>query len=830
MAEETEGGPTEGRAPSHLTVGFAPLIPLRDVVILPGVRRELYVGRALSLAALRRALENEHRMVALVSQRDERRDLPGRDDLHKVGCLSRIEKAAATDDGVMRVSVVGTERIEVEEVRLDAEGEMQVCKYKEIPSHGEPRGEGAERLRRTLLEALPQSGRARGGKKGAEDGEMDRELAGLGISELADRLAGMLDFSLAELQEVLETPSVTRRVDLIMDRVQREMLVKRLESRYRQHAREGTKIHREDYLKDKVASIQKALGDSNAEDIETLKAKVAESGMSDEARDKCLQEIGRLASIPPMSPESSVLRGYIDTLLGLPWKERSEVNHDLVEARRILDEDHKGLDKVKDRIIEYLAVQELAGNNRGSVLCFLGAPGVGKTSLGRSIARATGRAFVRLSLGGIHDEATIRGHRRTYVASMPGRILQSMADAKVKNPVFMLDEIEKVDSSVSGDPMAALLEVIDPEQNNAFSDHYAEVDYDLSEVMFIATANERGGMYPALRDRMEFIELPGYTDHEKAQIARRHLIPKQLEANGIPPGGLKLSSSALQDVIRNYTKEAGVRSLERNIAKVCRKTVLKQERERGADGEGEGESPPAQVSLGKEQVREMLGVPLNFPVLERSDKVGIVNGLAVVGDWEGIVHQIDAVRIPGDKGVKKTGNLKPHIEQTIDTAVTIIRASPAKYGVKPKFVEEAGVHIHYPNIDITHDGNSNGLAVFALLVSVLNDIPVRMDTALTGAINLRGEACAVGGLRAKLVGAWRERIARVLVPYVQVRELADVPREVTSQLEVIPVRSADEAIANALSRPVRQPERRESAAPVPAGKGGPRPAAGALRQ
>lgn len=823
MAEDTEGGTGEGKASPVAESGQAPLIPLRDVVILPGVSRELFVGRSLSLAALRRALDADDRSVALVSQRDERRDLPGREDLHEVGCLSRIERAAATDDGVMRVSVVGAERIRVDSVGLDPDGEMQVCGYTVVPSRDVPRGEAGERLRGLLLGAIPQAARARG-KKGGEEGALERELAGLGVSRLADRLASMLEFSLDELQEVLETPSVARRADLVMERAQREMLVKRLETRYRQHAREGSKLHREDYLKDKVASIQKALGDSNAEDMETLKAKVAGSGMSAEAREKCLQEIGRLASIPPMSPESSVLRGYIETLLGLPWKERSEVNHDLVEARRILDEDHKGLDKVKDRIIEYLAVQELAGNNRGSVLCFLGAPGVGKTSLGRSIARATGRAFVRLSLGGIHDEATIRGHRRTYVASMPGRILQSMADAKVKNPVFMLDEIEKVDSSVSGDPMAALLEVIDPEQNHAFSDHYAEVDYDLSEVMFIATANERSGMYPALRDRMEFIELPGYTDHEKAQIARRHLIPKQLEANGIPAGGLKLSNSALQDVIRNYTKEAGVRSLERNIAKVCRKTVLRQEREKGA---GEGSAPPP-VSLGKEQVREMLGVPLNFPVLERANKVGIVNGLAVVGDWEGIVHQIDAVRIPGDKGVKKTGNLKPHIEQTIDTAVTIIRASPSKYGVTPKFVEEAGVHIHYPNIDITHDGNSNGLAVFALLVSVLNDIPVRMDTALTGAINLRGEACAVGGLRAKLVGAWRERIARVLVPYVQVRELADVPREVTSQLEVIPVRSADEAIAQALARPVRQPGRKEGVAPAHAGKGGARPAAGAV--
>ena len=769
----------------------APLIPLRDVVILPQVPRDLYVGRPLSLAALQHAVKLPARTVAFVTQRDERCDLPSKAELHPVGCLARIEAVASSDEGVMRVSVVGVERIRVEEILLGKDGEMQVCRYSLMPSEEVPGPEESKELRRNLLRSIPSGSQSSSRRAG-----LTRLRSLRGVSSFADAMTAVLDFPLAEQQEILETASVKKRIELIIRRMEREVDVKKLESKYQQLAKARSKTHREDYLKDKVASIHKALGDTNAEDIDGLREKVRESGMSDEAAEKCMQEIGRLASIPPMSPETSVLRGYVDVLLSLPWKERSELNLDLVKAQKILDEDHKGLDKVKERIIEYLAVQQLAGSSRGSVLCFLGAPGVGKTSLGRSIARATGRKFVRLSLGGIHDEATIRGHRRTYVASMPGRILQAMADAKVKNPVFMLDEIEKIDASVSGDPMAALLEVIDPEQNHAFSDHYAEVDYDLSEVMFIGTANDRQGMYPALRDRMEFIELPGYTDHEKAQIALQHLMPKQLKANGISEGGLRLGKGALEDIIRNYTKEAGVRSLERCLAKVCRKVVLEQD----MSVETTGEASPAKVTLKKDKVRELLGVPLNFPVLERSDKVGIVNGLAVIGDWEGIVHQIDAVRIEGDKGVKKTGNLKPHIEQSIDTAVTIIRTSPSKYGVDTGFVDEAGVHIHYPNIDIAHDGNSNGLAVFILLVSVLNDIPVRMDTAMTGAINLRGEACAVGGLRPKLIGAWRERIKRILIPYVQLRELSDIPKEVTSQIEIIPVRNVDEAIKQTLRR------------------------------
>ena len=498
-----------------------------------------------------------------------------------------------------------------------------------------------------------------------------------------------------------------------------------------------------------------------------------------------------------------MLRNYIDMLLSLPWKERSELSLDLAEARRVLDEDHDGLDKVKERIIEYLAVQQLVGATRGSVMCFLGPPGVGKTSLGKSIARATGRKFVRISLGGVHDEATIRGHRRTYVASMPGRILQAMADAKVRNPVFMLDEVEKLNSSRhSGDPMAALLEVIDPEQNKRFNDHYTEVDFDLSEVMFIGTANSTTGMYPALMDRMEFIELPGYTDVEKELIARRHLVPKQLKEHGVKDGSLRFGQPVLRDMIRNYTKEAGVRQLERLVAKVCRKVVLEEELA-APKGRGKGKARPS-GTLTKERARKMLGVPLNFPALESKDRIGVVNGLAVIGDWEGVVHQIDAVRIAGEKGVKKTGNLKPHIEQTIDTAASIIRASKGKYGADPKFPDDAGIHIHYPNIDVTHDGNSNGVAVFVLLVSVVNDIKVRMDTAMTGAINLRGEACAVGGMRAKLIGAWRERISRVLIPHVQLREIGDLPKEVTDELDIIPVRNVDEALRHAL---VRMPSR-----------------------
>ena len=763
-------------------IPVAPMIPLRDVVIMPSCSHELYVGREPSVIALENSLASSSHELVFITQRDEYKDNPGKDDLYTWGCLARIENFSRTDE-VIRVEVLGLERVAVRWIQQDPSTGMQQCGYEIHPSVGEPAPRAARTMVANLAAKLPSA-----------EGKLLQVIEQAGVA--ADMVAAHLRMNIKDQQNFLEIIEVPSRVEYLQKYFVREGEIKRIEQGLRRQTEEQTRKHRQDYLKGRASSIERQLGESGSGDEgEELRARVKEAGMSEEATEKCLQEISRLATTSPLSPESSVIRTYLDVLLALPWKKRSEVQTDLEYARKVLDDDHCGLNKAKERIIEHLAVQQLPGSKKsGSVMCFIGPPGVGKTSLGKSIARATGREFVRLSLGGIHDEATIRGHRRTYVASMPGRILKAMQDAKVKNPVFMLDEIEKLDVSHSGDPMAAMLEVIDPEQNHAFSDHYVEVDFDLSDVLFIATANASTQMYGALADRMEFIELPGYTDLEKVVIATDHLIPKQLKAHGFTASQMRFAKDALEDMIANYTSECGVRNLERNIAKALRKVVLEQEQDVAA------KPRPKSKTLSKTKMRELLGVPLQHTQLRRADQVGVVNGLAIKGDWQGIVHQIDAVRIEGGKQVEKTGNLKPHIQQAIDTAITVLRANHRRFGVAPGFTDKVGVHIHYPNIDVIHDGNSNGLAIFTLLVSVLADIPVRMDTALTGAINLRGDACAIGGLRIKLIGAWRQGIKRVLIPHIQLREVAEVPKEILADIEVIPVRNVNEVIANCLTR------------------------------
>lgn len=803
MSEET-GKVTGGGQGAE---ALAPLMPLRDVVILPNSERSLYVGRSKSLVALEKAWTGDRRLV-FVTQRDEGNEEPGRDDLYSCGCVAEIVRIYANpEEETRKVLAKGLRRVRIETIRTAGHGDsMQLCSYTELADRDIPSEARFDELLGQLLLAFvpdknPAVGRLRQLRK------MRREDFG----GYVDKIAGAPDLPVEVQQAVLEELSVIKRTELLLGYRTKENNVNKLTAELRRQASNMNEGHRLDYLKEKAASIQNALGEGNQEDNEDLRAKVEEAGMSEEARTKCLAEIGRLATITPMSPESSVIRAYVETLLSLPWKERTEVRFDLAGARKVLDADHKGLDKVKERIIEHLAVKQRVGHNRGSVLCFLGPPGVGKTSLGKSIAAATGRRFVRLALGGIHDEATIRGHRRTYVASMPGRILKSMAEAKVVNPVFMLDEIDKLASSYSGDPMAALLEVIDPEQNKQFVDQYAEVEFDLSEVMFIATANASKTMYAALRDRLEIIELPGYTDNEKLAIARQHLVPKSIKANGLRAQPPRFSETALRTIIRDYTKEAGVRNLERCVSKICRKVVLEQEIKSTGKKETAIQRPAV---LTKAKVTDMLGPPLVFQALQRRDSVGIVNGLAVMRDWDGIVHQIDAVRVPdadGDGGLVKTGNLMPNIEQSIDAACAVLRGNPGKYGLERDFLDQNQVHIHYPNIDVAHDGNSNGLALFALLVSVLNDIPVRVDTAITGAVNLRGEACAVGGLRAKLVGAWRERVRRVIIPHVQTREIAQLPKDIADELEIIAVRKVDDVLRHILVKMPRPRKNKEGA-------------------
>ena len=787
------------------------MMALRDVVIFPHLQRSLYVGRPYSLAALAQAGQYDNQMV-FVTQRDELTDQPNIEELYQVGCLAKLAAISSTDEDAKKVEVTGLSRAQIGEVVFNRDLNMQLCRYRIVKDTDWPEHAIAAQYVEEILTALQSNQKKNQGIDLSALGNKRSQLAkGGNLSYLIDRIATSVGVGLtnAEQQHILELPSVVRRADYLLEHLSRETLVSRLEDELHKRTAFKNRDHRQDYLKERAASIQKALGDSGQQDIDQLRQKVSESGMGEDAVKRCMTEIARLATMTPLSPEASVIRTYIDVMLGLPWKERSEIKHDLKYARQVLDEDHKGLNKVKDRIIEYLAVQQKVGHNLGSVMCFLGPPGVGKTSLGQSIARATGREFVRLALGGVHDEATIRGHRRTYVASMPGRILKAMGEAKVVNPVFMLDEMDKLNVSMSGDPMAALLEVIDPEQNHQFVDQYTEVEYDLSEVMFIGTANSTKRMYSALRDRLEIIEIPGYTDREKMEIARQHLLLKQLDAHGMTAKEMLLNKDLIMRMIRDYTKEAGVRNLERLIAKLCRKTVFAKdwssEQKQVAD-----KLDRKSTRITKSMLPKLLGAPMVFHALRRTDKIGIVNGLAVQNDWEGIVHQIDALCIPG-KGIKKTGNLMPHLEQSIETALSILKANPARFGLEPNFLDVNQVHIHYPHIDIPFEGNSNGLALITLLVSVFNNIPVRTDTAMTGAVNLRGEACAIAGLRTKLIGAWRERIARVLIPQVQLRELAEVPEDIMTELEVIPVRNVEETLRQALVHmPTKRPAGKKS--------------------
>lgn len=788
-----------------------PLMALRDLVIVPQVKFQLYVGRSKSLRALAAATEQDSQII-FVTQREENDNDPGPQDLFDIGCLAKIVEIYDADNGSKQVTVEGVARVAVSNIKFD-EHKVQRCEYRRLVTEIDAAAQAK------LLPALHKH--FKGQKKRAAAAvlkELKKNAANIG--EQLDLLMDSCRLPVSIMQQFLSEAAVPKRLELLLDYFARQKEIALVEEQFNRQANTVNKEHREDYLKKKAARIQNDLGDSGLEDVDELRHKVEQAGMNADATAKCLAEINRLHLMTPLSPEASVIRSYLDVILGLPWQQRTEINYDLVAARKVLDADHKGLDKVKDRIIENLAVQQQVGHNRGSVMCFLGPPGVGKTSLGRSIAKATGRKFVRLALGGIHDEATIRGHRRTYVASMPGRILRSMAEAKVTNPVFMLDEIDKLAASLNGDPMAALLEVIDPEQNKQFIDQYAEVEFDLSEVMFIATANTSDEMYAALHDRLEVIELPGYTDQEKLAIAKQHLVPKTLAKTGLAARELRFSDAVLKSIIRDYTKEAGVRNLERNIAKVCRKAVLELDITSRKRKTKAAATKKAKFALPKDKLPALLGPPLIFSALKRRDAIGIVNGLAIVNEWEGIVNQIDAICLPGKDGLVKTGNLMPHIEQSIDAACAVLRAKPGRYGLNKDFLDNHQVHIHYPNIDIAVDGNSNGLALFALLVSVLNDIPVRVDTAITGAINLRGEACAIGGLRQKLIGAWRERIHRVIIPQVQVREVAEVPQEILRELEIIAVKDVAEVIKHLLVRLPEKPTRgKDKPAPAVIKKG-----------
>lgn len=760
-----------------------PLLPLRDVVVYPHMVLPLFVGRDRSIQALEDAMAND-KQVLLVAQRNAADDDPGVDDIYQVGTVSNILQLLKLPDGTIKVLVEGCYRAVVDSV--NDEGSFTVAGVREVESEDVPEVE---------VEALQRSTIAQFEKYVNLSKKVPAEvLTSLtGIDEpgrLADTIAAHMGVDLEEKQRILEITGIQSRLDHLMGLMEAEIDLFQVEKRIRGRVKKQMeKSQREYYLNEQMKAIQKELGDMDEapNELDDLQLKIDEAKMPEEAQEKALAELGKLKMMSPMSAEASVVRSYIDWMVSVPWSKRSKVKHDLKRAITILDEDHYGLEEVKERILEYLAVQKRVRKVRGPVLCLVGPPGVGKTSLGESLARATNRKFVRMALGGVRDEAEIRGHRRTYIGSMPGKLLQKMAKAGVKNPLFLLDEIDKMGMDHRGDPASAMLEVLDPEQNHAFNDHYLEVDYDLSDVMFVCTSNTMNIPGPLL-DRMEVIRIPGYTEDEKFNIAERYLVPKQIKVNGLKKDEITIAKDAIVDVIRYYTREAGVRSLEREIAKLCRKMV-----KAFALGEQTGGT-----DVNAEMLPELLGVrKFNYGIAEEENKIGQVTGLA----WTSVGGElltIEAVAVAGKGRHVKTGSLGDVMQESIQAANTVVRSRSQMLGIPANFHEKHDVHIHVPEGATPKDGPSAGVAMCTALVSVWTSIPVRADVAMTGEITLRGEVLPIGGLKEKLLAARRGGIKTVIIPKENERDLQEIPDNIKDELEIRPVKWIDEVLAIAL--------------------------------
>jgi ATP-dependent Lon protease len=737
-----------------------PLLPLRDVVVYPHMVLPLFVGRERSIEALENAMAND-KQVLLVAQRNAAEDDPGADDIYQVGTVSNILQLLKLPDGTIKVLVEGSFRAAVDYV--NDEGDFTAAGVREIESD-EPEGEEAQGLLRTTTSHFEKYVNL--SKK--VPAEVLTSLTGIDEpGRLADTIAAHMGVDLEEKQRILEMSSVRARLEHLMGLMEGEIDVFQVEKRIRGRVKKQMeKSQREYYLNEQMKAIQKELGEMEDAPNETdeLQKRIEDAKMPEEAKEKALAELGKLKMMSPMSAEASVLRSYIDWMVSVPWSKRSKVKHDLKRAAEILDEDHYGLDEVKDRIVEYLAVQKRVRKVKGPVLCLVGPPGVGKTSLGESIARSTNRKFVRMALGGVRDEAEIRGHRRTYIGSMPGKLLQKMAKAGVRNPLFLLDEIDKMGMDHRGDPASALLEVLDPEQNHQFNDHYLEVDYDLSDVMFVCTSNTMNIPGPLL-DRMEVIRIPGYTEDEKLNIAQRYLIPKQLKRNGLKKEEIALGEDTLVDVIRYYTREAGVRALEREIAKICRKMVK-------AITLGE---QAAGAAVTPDMLSELLGVrKFNFGVAEEENKIGQVTGLA----WTSVGGElltIEAASVAGKGRYVKTGSLGDVMQESIQAASTVVRSRSQGLGIPASYHDSHDLHIHVPEGATPKDGPSAGVAMCTALVSVCTQIPVRADVAMTGEITLRGEVLPIGGLKEKLLAARRGGIKTVIIPRENERDLRRSP-------------------------------------------------------
>ena len=764
-----------------------PVLPLRDVVVYPHMVIPLFVGRDRSIQALQQSMEKD-KQILLVAQMDAGQDNPSIDEIHRIGTVSTILQLLKLPDGTVKVLVEGGQRARIDEFE---DGESFLSANIVVLESGSEDGREIEALTRSLLAHFEQYVKLN--KKTPP--EILASLSSIeDAARLADTIAAHLAVKIEQKQAILEIHGTRERLEHLVACIEEEIDLLQVEKRIRGRVkRQMEKSQREYYLNEQMKAIQKELGDmdESPNEIEDLAKRIESAGMSKEARGKATAELNKLKMMSPMSAEATVVRNYVDWLVNVPWKKRTRIGRDLRKAEEVLEADHYGLDKVKERIVEYLAVQTRVKKLKGPILCLVGAPGVGKTSLGQSIARATNRKFVRMSLGGVRDEAEIRGHRRTYIGALPGKIVQNLAKSGVRNPLFLLDEVDKMSMDFRGDPSSALLEVLDPEQNHAFNDHYLEVDYDLSHVMFVATANTLN-IPPPLLDRMEVIRLSGYTEDEKLNIALRYLLPKQMENAGLEAKELTISEDTIRDIIRYYTREAGVRNVEREIAKICRKVVKKKV----------GDKVEGTVEITSDNIESYLGVKrYRFGRKEEEDRVGQVTGLAWT-EVGGDLLTIEAVVMSGKGKATYTGQLGDVMQESIQAAMTVVRARAALLGVDERFYQKRDIHIHVPEGATPKDGPSAGVGMCVAVVSALTGIAVRADVAMTGEITLRGEVLPIGGLKEKLLAALRGGIRLVLIPEENARELVEIPDDIKSNLDIRPVKWIDQVLDIAL---IRQP-------------------------
>ena len=761
-----------------------PLLPLRDVVVYPHMVIPLFVGREKSIAALEAAMASD-KQIMLVAQRNASDDDPAESDIYRVGTVSTILQMLKLPDGTVKVLVEGGARGHISKARFGEEGGAADVREldNQMPSESEQ-----EALARSLLAKFEEYVKL--SKKVAP--EIMNSVSSIDeVSRLADTISAHLQLKLEEKQDVLEMVDVRERVEHLVALMESDMDVLKVEKRIRGRVKKQMeKSQREYYLNEQMKAIQKELGDldDSGNELEDLEKKIDNSGMPKDAKEKSKNELNKLRMMSPMSAEATVVRSYLDWMTSVPWKKRSRVRHDLAHAKEILDQDHYGLEEVKERILEFLAVQSRVGKVKGPVLCLVGPPGVGKTSLGQSVARATNRKFVRMALGGVRDEAEIRGHRRTYIGSLPGKVIQKLSKVAVRNPLFLLDEVDKMGMDMRGDPASALLEVLDPEQNHTFSDHYLEVDYNLSETLFICTSNSMNIPAPLL-DRMEVIRLPGYTEDEKINIAAQYLIPKQIKSNGLREDELVLDDKALQFIVRHYTRESGVRGLEREISKICRKVVK----------ENLLAKENHTVTLTPENIDHYLGVrKYDYGRAEEQDQIGQVTGLA----WTSVGGElltIEGVSTPGKGRVTTTGSLGDVMQESIQAAWTVVKSRSGNLGIRRRQLERNDVHIHVPEGATPKDGPSAGVGMCTAMVSVLTGIPVRADVAMTGEITLRGQVLSIGGLKEKLLAAHRGGIKTVLIPQENERDLKEIPDKIKEALDIRPVKWIDQVLELALT-------------------------------